>query len=134
MKQFRNFIATKAQLSQSVREPAKVVNWFILKLELLQSIVSSTHDNGVPIQWSADATERCHITEIKDPSHSTNNQNYESQICHYLDRNEKCRRFDLATAIQQAHLDTNPLDNGHSGFDGYNLEVSRLKMRKASYL
>ena len=66
-------------------------NWYIPKLELLQSVVSSTRNSGVPMQWSADATERCNITEIKDPSRSTNNQNYESQICRYLDRNEKCR-------------------------------------------
>lgn len=91
-------------------------NWYIPKLELLQSVVSSTRDGGVPMQWSADATERCNITEIKDPSHSTNNQNYESQICRYLDRNEKCRRFDLATAIRQAQGDGHP-GIGCGGYD-----------------
>ena len=93
-------------------------NWYIPKLELLQSVVSSTRDGGVPMQWSADATERCNITEIKDPSRSTNNQNYESQICRYLDRNEKCRRFDLATAIRQAQFDINSQGDGHPSFDG----------------
>ena len=88
-------------------------NWYIPKLELLQSVVSSTQDGGVPMQWSAEATERCHITEIKDPSHSTNNQNYESQICRHLDRNEKCRRFDLATAICEAQFDINSRGDGH---------------------
>jgi hypothetical protein len=103
-------------------------NWYIPKLELLQSVVSSTCDGGVPMQWSADVTERCNITEIKDPSHSTNNQNYESQICRYLDRNEKCRQFDLATAIHQAQLSINPQDDCHLGFNGpgcggYGLEL-----------
>jgi hypothetical protein len=93
-------------------------NWYIPKLELLQSVVSSTQDGGVPMQWSADATERCNITEIKDPSHSTNNQNYESQICRYLDRNEKCRRFDLATTILQAQSDINSQGDGHPNFKG----------------
>lgn len=93
-----------------------IKDWQIPKLELLQSVVSSTQDGGVPIQWSADATERCHITEIKDPSRSTNNQNYESQICRYLDRNEKCRRFDLATAICQRQFD-NAQDDCHPGLE-----------------
>ena len=124
IQEFHRYKSTIISIGARTGKGSHVIdNWFIPKLELLQSVVSSTRDNGVPIQWSADATERCHITEIKDPSHSTNNQNYESQICRYLDRNEKCRRFDLATAIQQAHLDTNPLDNGHSGFDGYDLEA-----------
>ena len=92
-------------------------NWYIPKLELLQSVVSSTRNSGVPMQWSADATERCNITEIKDPSRSTNNQNYESQICRYLDRNEKCRQFDLATAICQAQFDINSQGDGHPSFE-----------------
>jgi hypothetical protein len=58
--------------------------------------------SGVSSQWSADFTEHTHITEIKSPSHRTNNQNYESQICHHLDRREKCRRFDLTTSLRDA--------------------------------
>jgi hypothetical protein len=80
-------------------------NWYIPKLELLQSVTSNIRANGAAIQWSADVTERCHVTEIKGPSHSTNNQNYESQICRYLDREEKCRQFDVATAIRKAGID-----------------------------
>ena len=80
-------------------------NWYIPKLELLQSVTSNIRENGAAIQWSADVTEQCHVTEIKGPSHSTNNQEYESQICRYLDRADKCRRFDIATAIREAHID-----------------------------
>ena len=80
-------------------------NWFIPKLELLQSVSSSIRANGVAIQWTADVTERCHVTEIKVPSRSSNNQEYESQICRYLDREEKCRLFDLATAVREARID-----------------------------
>ncbi|KAF9455939.1 hypothetical protein BDZ94DRAFT_1143644, partial [Collybia nuda] len=74
-------------------------NWYIPKLKFLQSVVPSIRDNGEPIQWSADQTEHCHITVVKDPSRSSNNQQYESQICRYLDRDEKCQQFDLATTI-----------------------------------
>ncbi|KAH9164866.1 hypothetical protein EDB89DRAFT_2116190 [Lactarius sanguifluus] len=63
--------------------------WYIPKLELMQSVSSSIRENGAAIQWTADTTERCHITEIKVPSRSSNKQGYESQICRYLDREEK---------------------------------------------
>ena len=82
-----------------------IENWYIPKLEFLQSVASSISNSGASIQWSADHTERCHITEIKVPSRSTNNQGYESQICRYLDRDEKCRQFDLATVIREARID-----------------------------
>ena len=65
-------------------------NWHIPKLKLLQSVTSNIHNNGAPIQWSADTTEQCHVTEIKEPLCSSNNQEYESQICHFLDHTEKC--------------------------------------------
>jgi hypothetical protein len=86
-------------------------NWFIPKLELMQSVSSNIRENGVAMQWSADTTERCHITEIKVPSRSGNNQGYESQICRYLDREEKCRQFDMATAIREAEIDFRSLPN-----------------------
>ena len=84
-------------------------NWYIPKLEFLQSVTSSMSNTGASIQWSADHTERCHITEIKVPSRSTNNQGYESQICRYLDRDEKCRQFDLATTIHEASIESRHL-------------------------
>lgn len=79
-------------------------NWYIPKLELFQSVVTNIRANGANIQWSADVTEHAHITEIKHPADSGNNQNYEEQICRYLDRMDKIRRFDLATAIQNANV------------------------------
>ena len=80
-------------------------NWHIPKLEFLQSVVPSIWANGVALQWSADGTERAHIEVIKDPSAFINNQNYESQICRHLDRTEKCRQFNLSTAVRDAGID-----------------------------
>ncbi|KAJ7766827.1 hypothetical protein B0H16DRAFT_1453842 [Mycena metata] len=77
----------------------------IPKLEFLQSVVPSIRANGVPLQWSADITEHAHITEVKDPASHSNNQKYEAQICRHLDRRDKCRQFDLATAMQAAGID-----------------------------
>jgi hypothetical protein len=84
---------------------------------LLQSVVSNIRNNGVAIQWSANVTERAHITEIKIPADMVNNQNYEKQICCYLDHAEKCRLFDLATTIREAGVDFRGLDNTGEGDD-----------------
>ncbi|KAJ7772185.1 hypothetical protein B0H16DRAFT_1305261 [Mycena metata] len=80
-------------------------NWHIPKLEFLQSVVPAIRANGVPLQWSADVTEHAHITLVKDPASHSNNQKYEAQICRYLDRQDKCRQFDLATAMEVAGVD-----------------------------
>jgi hypothetical protein len=84
---------------------AVIDNWYIPKLEFLQSVVPSIRANGVALQWSADGTERAHIDVIKNPSNSCNNQNYESQICRHLDRAEKCRQFNLSTAVRDSGVD-----------------------------
>ena len=82
-----------------------ITNWYIPKLEFMQSVIRGILANGAAIQWSADVTEHAHITEVKGPADATNNQDYESQICRYLDREDKCRRFNLATAIREAGID-----------------------------
>src|SRR5712672_1298934 len=64
--------------------------------------------NGANIQWSADVTKHAHVTEIKNPADSGNNQNYEEQICRNLDRMDKIRHFDLATAIKDANVELVP--------------------------
>jgi hypothetical protein len=77
-----------------------IENWHIPKLEFLQSITSGTRNVGALIQWSADATEHAHISEIKDPARRTNNNDYDPQICRHLDRDEKLRRFAIATTLK----------------------------------
>ncbi|KAG1900849.1 uncharacterized protein F5891DRAFT_1188342 [Suillus fuscotomentosus] len=74
-------------MTLGVRMGAKkpIDNWFIPKLELMQSITTSTHKVGALIQWSADATEHAHISKIKDPARHTNNNDYNLQICRHLD-------------------------------------------------
>jgi hypothetical protein len=81
-----------------------IKDWHIPKLKFLQSVVPNICDNRVAIQWSADVTECAHITEIKIPSGSGNNQKYESQICCYLECEDKCRCFNLATAVLKANI------------------------------
>ena len=77
-------------------------HFFIPKLELLHSVVTSICWSGVPTQWSADPTERAHSDVVKIPSENTNNGQYGPHICRYLDRDERGRLFDLSTAICEA--------------------------------
>lgn len=43
--------------------------------------------------------EHVHIEVVKNPTLRTNNQNYNSQICHYLNCAEKCWQFNTAVAL-----------------------------------
>ena len=72
-------------------------HWQIPKIELLQHVVPSIRASGAIMQWTADVTEHAHVTEIKQPARSGNNQDYYAQIARHLDRSDKCFRFDLAT-------------------------------------
>ncbi|KAG1765863.1 hypothetical protein EV702DRAFT_981235 [Suillus placidus] len=87
-------VAHRGAKSKSVLD-----NWYIPKLELMQSVVPSIHQVGSLVQWSVDTTEHAHITLIKDPADSTNHNNYDVQICRFLDWNEKCRNFQITTSI-----------------------------------
>ena len=74
-------------------------HWEIPKLELLQHVVPSICASGAVMQWMADVTEHAHVTEIKQPACSGNNQDYYTQIARHLDRSEKCFRFDIAVCL-----------------------------------
>jgi len=73
----------------------------IPKLELMHGVVPSITSSGAVIQWSADTTERAHITEVKVPGWSGNNQSYNPQICRWLDQSEKHQNFALALSVQR---------------------------------
>ena len=89
-------------------------NWYIPKLKLMQSVVPNIWANGVAFQYSADATEHAHITKIKNPTCSGNNQNYETQICRDLDCTDKLCWFDLATSICESYMDSPNESKDHS--------------------
>ncbi|KAG2353249.1 hypothetical protein BDR07DRAFT_1496632 [Suillus spraguei] len=65
----------------------------------MQSVEPSICQVGSLLQWSADTTEHAHITQIKDPADSSNNINYDAQICQFLDHREKCQNFQIAMSI-----------------------------------
>jgi hypothetical protein len=105
LKEFHDHKAAILEAGGHLGKKKRVINhWQIPKLELFQSIVMSIQANGTNIQWSADVTEHAHITEIKNPADSGNNQNYEEQICCNLDHMDKIHHFDLATTIKDAML------------------------------
>ena len=94
-------------------------HWHIPKLELAQGVVPSIEWVGSLLQWSADTTEHAHIEVFKDPTTTTNNHNYESQICWCLDHLEKCRCFDTAVTLHKlAHSAPQMIDSQpHNGSD-----------------
>ncbi|KAG2137455.1 uncharacterized protein EDB93DRAFT_1091268, partial [Suillus bovinus] len=84
-------------------------NWYIPKLELIQSIVPSMCNTGVTMQWTADTMEYVHVMEIKDPAQASNNNHYDAQICCHLDHADKCRHFELAVSLLDlSNQDTYP--------------------------
>lgn len=121
LKEFHSHKAAIVEAGGRLGKKKRVIdNWHIPKLEIFQSVVASIRASGANIQWSADVTEHAHVTEIKNPADSGNNQNYEEQICRHLDRMDKIRRFDLATAIENANVKLVPHANNvpvaHEGF------------------
>ncbi|KAH8109742.1 hypothetical protein DFH11DRAFT_1515182 [Phellopilus nigrolimitatus] len=66
----------------------------IPKLELMQNVERLIKALGSVAQFSSDQTERCHIEMAKIPYRSTNRKEYASQMCRFLDRQERVRLFD----------------------------------------
>jgi hypothetical protein len=102
-----HFHTHKQQLLEAGARPSKKEpNWYIPKLEFMQSVVKSITESGAPMQWSADPTVKAHGTHIKQPARErTNNREYEPQIVRHLDRQEKLHLFDLATSIRESEVD-----------------------------
>ncbi|KAI6027981.1 hypothetical protein BKA83DRAFT_4048883, partial [Pisolithus microcarpus] len=90
---------TDEGLQRGAESGSALDHWFIPKLELMQSVTPSISKLGVPVQWSADTTEHAHIEVIKEPASTMNHQNYNTQICRYLDCVERCRLFKTATRL-----------------------------------
>ncbi|KAI6033971.1 hypothetical protein PISMIDRAFT_118877 [Pisolithus microcarpus 441] len=80
---------------------ATLDHWDIPKLEFMQSVAPSIPQTGIVIQWSADTTKHTHIEVIKDPVTTTNNQNYDSQICCTLDCDKKCHLFNTTISLSK---------------------------------
>ena len=49
-------------------------HWQIPKIELLQHVIPFICASGAIMQWTADITEHAHVTKIKQPAQSRNNQ------------------------------------------------------------
>ena len=89
----------------------------IPKLELMHGVVPSVIKSGSVIQWSADRTEHAHITEIKVPGRSGNNQDHNPQICRWLDRSEKHQNFSLALQLHVPDTDLATTLDGEGPLD-----------------
>ena len=85
---------------------------------------------GVAIQWSVDITEHAYISEIKTPACASNNNNYDPQICCFLDWVEKCCMFELTTMICSKELldhsvqeQDDDVDSEHEDMGNFDNEV-----------
>ncbi|KAH8987702.1 hypothetical protein EDB86DRAFT_2808727, partial [Lactarius hatsudake] len=72
-----------------------ITHFNIPKLELWQHFACSMKMMGAPIQWTADVTERLHITKVKHPFRAMNHHNFEEQCARILDRLECVKLFDF---------------------------------------
>lgn len=72
----------------------------IPKLESFQGVIQSSRLLGAPYQYTSDITERCHCTHVKKPWRSTNHRMPHVQCVRYMDRQEKCRKFELYTSLR----------------------------------
>ncbi|KIK78564.1 hypothetical protein PAXRUDRAFT_36607 [Paxillus rubicundulus Ve08.2h10] len=107
----------EAGLHQGDVSKAILEHWDIPKLKLMHSVSPSIAQVSSLLQWSADTTEHAHIKVIKDPAATTNNKNYDSQICCYLDHMEKCRMFNTAMQLHEIAIMTsasNELDDDNA--------------------
>ncbi|KAI6013425.1 hypothetical protein BKA83DRAFT_4130478 [Pisolithus microcarpus] len=90
---------TDEGLQRGAESGSTLDHWFNPKLELMQSVAPSISELGAPVQWSANMTEHAHIKVIKEPASTMNHQNYDTQICRYLDRVKRCWLFKTATCL-----------------------------------
>ncbi|KAG1734825.1 hypothetical protein EDB19DRAFT_2026390 [Suillus lakei] len=75
-------------------------DFFIPKLELMQSFTRAITHAGSLIQYSADVSERLLITHCKHPFEKTSRQkDFVQQITRILDREETIRLFELYTLL-----------------------------------
>ena len=106
LKLFHTHKQTILDIGARVSKGNKPLDHFqIPKLELMHTVVPSVIDSGAIIQWSADRTEHAHITKIKVPGRSGNNQDHNPQICRWLDRSEKHQNFSLALQLRVSDAD-----------------------------
>ncbi|KAJ6582018.1 hypothetical protein B0H19DRAFT_929927, partial [Mycena capillaripes] len=104
-------------------------HFWIPKISFYLSVVDSIRWAGVPMQYTADVTEKTHSTQIKVPARTeTNHKNYEPQLARYLDRAEKMRVFDLATGVlaSKIHLDLESPDAEEENVAVVNPDVPSL--------
>ncbi|KAG1856535.1 hypothetical protein C8R48DRAFT_775939 [Suillus tomentosus] len=78
-------------------------DFFIPKLELMQSFTRAIFHVGSLMQWTADVSECLLITHCKHPFERTSRQrDFVSQIARILDREEAIRLFDLYTLLSSS--------------------------------
>ncbi len=100
------FHSNKEALSRAgVRDGVRRKGLFnVQKIELMHHVSRLIRLLGSAPQFSTDQTERCHITMAKVPYRSTNRKGFATQMCRFLDRQEKVHLFALFLASNELVL------------------------------
>ena len=102
LREFHHYKPSILQAGGHLGTNGPLTHFQILKLKLAQHIARSIRQMGAPYQWSSDITECCHITHVKKPYRLSNHQDYHTQCCRFLDRQEKQCLFCLYTAVKSS--------------------------------
>ncbi|KAH8997724.1 hypothetical protein EDB86DRAFT_3064262 [Lactarius hatsudake] len=95
LKEFHDEKAAITAAGAHIGTKGPITHFNIPKLELWQHFACLMKMMGAPIQWTADVTERLHITEVKHPFRATNHRNFEEQCARILDRLERVKLFNF---------------------------------------
>ncbi|KAG0704067.1 hypothetical protein DFH29DRAFT_997953 [Suillus ampliporus] len=90
-------------------------DFFIPKLELMQSFARTVFSVGSLLQWTADVSECLLITHCKHPFERTSRQrDFVLQVARILDQEENIRLFDLYMLLSASMPSQDPLINAVS--------------------
>lgn len=91
----KSFHSQKGAISKSgARDgPRQQGKFNIKKLELMQHVSRLIKLLGAADQFTTDQTEHCHITMAKIPYCATNKKDFSSQMCCFINREEKINLF-----------------------------------------
>ncbi len=114
--------------------PRRQGKFNIQKLELMQHVTHLICLLGSVDQFTADQTERCHITMAKIPYRATNKKEYSTQMCRFIDSEEKVNLF--ASWLKWVNNDFKNLEdespitgalepNGFSQYKGHSINGHR---------
>lgn len=118
LQEFHDYKQNITDASTCQGEKGNVIeHWNIPKLEVMQNVAPSIPLIGLPFTGLRIQQSTLTSMFFKIPAINTNNIDIESQICRYLDRQEKCHAFSLALHIREKEDKSNWLRSAGMDLD-----------------